>query len=1173
MKVTSNYMGISRQIIIIVLLIMAFVTVGLSIVIGVTSFNNLATLTLDELSRTSKILSSQLHELERNAVESIVDIEKNTLLLNRFEQLTNLGPYYFSDESQKDRDIDESDKIYTLQSQLEIVQALRPFQNIHQLSSISFYYLSPFGQFEDSDPVLSLRMNKEGFFVGQFKTKNNVKNRTYYHVNYSNYEPPTSDFFNVSSVYELTVHDFYQKINFNITATIGFDEVYQGFKINSLKGNGRIKSSLIINEGLPVIRTMAPVLVPISNPETWEAERVPAILMVIDQTIDEDMLVRLKKQLGIDIALAKENKILVSSLSKKERFGHLMNDQTVSSSMQSFYYSWQKIEFGEHDDAMFRAVVLSPISVLATLTRGLFLQMSLLVALATILSAVAIFVAIRKLVNRPLNQLMDGVEKVSSGDLTYRVQVRSKNELGELASKFNLMSDKLAKKSDELQSKIEALKEMDKLKDSFLANTSHELRTPLNGIIGIADSMIDGATGEISEVQLVNLSMIVSSGRRLSSLVDDILDFSKMRHHDLQLMLTPVDIKTVTNIVLTLSKTLVKQKDLKLIEVIENDLPLVEADENRLQQILYNLVGNALKFTNAGYVSISAYLVGEKMEVSVTDSGIGIPLNKQKNIFDSFSQAEESIAREYGGTGLGLAVTKQLVELHGGEIWIKSTPGIGSAFFFTLPLSATKRGDLQADPLVYPKEGDRVGSNVVEPIVDTAVESVAKIEEPSFQKVDRKMDVELIVEAEHKGEFTVLVVDDEPVNLQVISNHLSLHQYTVVEAVSGLEALDIIWEGHKIDLILLDVMMPKMSGFEVCQKIREEFSPIELPVILVTAKNQATDLIEGFSSGANDYLTKPFSKYELLARINLHIQLSISSKEIIEKEHMLKKYADNLKMTNDELKQYQSSLESMVEKRTLKLKDAQKQLIESEKMASLGELVAGVAHEINTPVGVGVTAASFLSDETKNIEKKYTDESMTREDFSGFLTCSLQTTEMILSNLQRATELIKSFKKVAVDQTAEDKRCFFVTSYVGEILRTLHPRIKKTKHTIDVISSKDIEINSYPGTFSQIITNLIMNSIIHAFDEGDAGNIVIEIKQKDDGIIISFSDDGKGVSKGDISKVFDPFFTTKRGRGGTGLGLHIVYNLVTQKLKGNIRCESNVGHGTVFYMYIPTIVE
>lgn len=1160
MKVSASYIGISRQIIIIVLMIMIFITAGLSIVIGVTSFNNLATLTLEELDRMSTILSEQIHELERNAVKSVIDIEKNTLLSDRLEQLTNLGPYYFSDDSQRGREIEESDEIYTLQAQLEIVQALEPFQNIHQLSSISIYNLSPFNQLPNASPVLSLRMDKDSIWVGQFKTKGQIEDRIYHHVLRENYQPPTSDFFNVSSVYELTAHDFYQRVNFKVSATLGFDEMFPDFDVERVRGADRIQSRVMIISGVPVIRTLAPVLVPVSNPKTWEAERVPAMLVVLEQALDVEMLHTLKKQLGIDIALAKEDNILVSSLPKSENLGVLMGDQTVSSSVQSFYYAWQAIDFKKRGGVVLQAVVLSPISVLAQLTRGLFFQMSLLAILATVLATVAIYFAIRRLVNRPLNQLMDGVDKISSGDLQHRVEVRSKNELGELASEFNIMSDKLAKKSNELQNKIEALKEFDQLKDSFLANTSHELRTPLNGIIGIADSMIDGATGNLTEVQVVNLSMIVSSGKRLSSLVDDILDFSKMRHHDLQLMLAPVDVKSVANVVLTLSKTLVKQKDLKLIDVIEDNLPAVMADENRLQQILYNLVGNALKFTNSGYVSISAYQVSDKMEISVTDSGIGIPLDKQETIFDSFSQAEDSIARQYGGTGLGLAVTKQLVELHDGEIWLKSTPGIGSAFFFTLPLTSEKVDASGRKQSKSTEEGQEINAHVATQIESQSLENELKSEVSESNSIDQV-----------EGDFTVLVVDDEPVNLQVIGNHLSLHQYTVIEALSGQEALDVVAKEKKPDLLLLDVMMPKMSGFEVCQKLRENYSPIELPIILVTAKNQATDLIEGFSSGANDYLTKPFSKHELLARINLHIQLSSASKEIVEKEQMLKKYADNLQVSNEELKQYQLSLESMVEQRTSKLKDAQKQLIESEKMASLGELVAGVAHEINTPVGVGVTAASFLSDETKGIRNKYSDEVMTREDFDGYLTCSLQTTDMILSNLQRATELIKSFKKVAVDQTAEDKRCFLVVGYIEEVLRTLHPRLKKTNHNIEIFGSQDIELNSYPGTFSQIITNLVMNAIMHAFDEGDSGHIVIEIEQDSNNVSLTFSDDGKGISSDDITKVFDPFFTTRRGRGGTGLGLHIVYNLVTQKLKGSIKCESDCGKGTCFLICIPSI--
>ncbi len=397
-----------------------------------------------------------------------------------------------------------------------------------------------------------------------------------------------------------------------------------------------------------------------------------------------------------------------------------------------------------------------------------------------------------------------------------------------------------------------------------------------------------------------------------------------------------------------------------------------------------------------------------------------------------------------------------------------------------------------------------------------------------------------------------------------------------VDTRSAPELLDTSWLGNPgpvddPDLVLLDVMMPRMSGFEVCQKLRTQFTPNELPIILVTAKNQVTDLMEGFSSGANDYLTKPFSKHELLARINLHIRLSQASRELIAKEVTLQEYADSLQASNVELKKYQTTLEEMVEQRTSKLKEAQKQLIESEKMASLGELVAGVAHEINTPVGVGVTAASFLADETNNIHRKYINGQMTREDFDGFMSCSLQTTEMILSNLQRATELVKSFKQVAVDQTVEDKRCFSVRDYIEEVLTTLQPRLKKTLHTITINGDRAIEIESYPGAFSQIITNLIMNSLVHGFPDEREGAIDMAIKLQGDQVILTYSDNGQGISAENLTRIFDPFFTTQRGKGGTGLGLHIVYNLVTQKLLGSIKCDSEPGNGTTFTLLIPSM--
>ena len=402
----------------------------------------------------------------------------------------------------------------------------------------------------------------------------------------------------------------------------------------------------------------------------------------------------------------------------------------------------------------------------------------------------------------------------------------------------------------ELETKNAALQKMDQLKDEFLANTSHELKTPLNGIIGIAESLIDGATGKLSQKTLFNLSLIVSSGRRLTSLVNDLLDFSQLKHKKIDLKIKPIGMREITDVVLTLSRPLIGSKNLNLINKIDSNIPSVDADENRLQQILYNLVGNAIKFTESGIVEVSAAVVNKELEITVADTGIGIRVDKLDRIFESFEQADGSISREYGGAGLGLTVTKELVQLHGGNIRVESIPGIGSRFTFTLPISTGKVESKQQ-------------------------EEVSKVQEFSAMTVTPdELLIDEEVSAPTEGAFHILIVDDEPVNLQVLVNHLSLQNYAITQASNGIEALDVIRRGFQPDLILLDIMMPKMTGYELCHKIREQFLATEVPVVLLTAKNQVSDLVEGFSAGANDYLTKPVSKNELLARIKTHIQLS-----------------------------------------------------------------------------------------------------------------------------------------------------------------------------------------------------------------------------------------------------------------------------------------------------------
>ncbi|MCP4507919.1 MAG: HAMP domain-containing protein, partial [Fuerstiella sp.] len=250
---------------------------------------------------------------------------------------------------------------------------------------------------------------------------------------------------------------------------------------------------------------------------------------------------------------------------------------------------------------------------------------------------------------------MASADQLAYGNLEHVIDTSREDELGSLAKSFSDMRDAIRKKVSDLhvlnnriEEQNEKLKQADKIKDEFLANTSHELRTPLNGIIGIADSLIDGDVGDLTGKQQYNLSLIASSGRRLTNLINDILDFTKLKEHDIQLRLIPLDMRSITELILMLSKTLVGGKEIQLANQIGADLPAVQADENRVQQILHNLVGNAVKFTETGMVSVSAIIQDEQLAITVSDTGIGIPQNSLERIFESFEQADGSTARQYG---------------------------------------------------------------------------------------------------------------------------------------------------------------------------------------------------------------------------------------------------------------------------------------------------------------------------------------------------------------------------------------------------------------------------------------------------------------------------------------------------------------------------------------------
>ncbi len=273
---------------------------------------------------------------------------------------------------------------------------------------------------------------------------------------------------------------------------------------------------------------------------------------------------------------------------------------------------------------------------------------------------------------------------------------------------------------------------------------------------------------------------------------------------------------------------------------------------------------------------------------------------------------------------------------------------------------------------------------------------------------------------------------------------------------------------------------------------------------------------------------------------------------------------------------YAEKLEETVQERTRELKQSldtiektQEQLVQSEKMAAIGGLVAGVAHEINTPIGIAVSAASHLGDKTGGFVKKVESKKLKRSELDSYAKTAADSSSLILKNLSGAVKIVQGFKQVAVDQTSGERREFKLKPYIEDVLLSLKPKLKKTQHRVTVNCPDDLTLNSFPGALSQIISNLVMNSLIHGFEGIGEGEIIFDAVEENGSVILTYRDNGNGMDEKTLSKIFDPFFTTKRSQGGSGLGMHIVHNLVTQTLEGKISCESQPGNGMMIQMSIP----
>ena len=430
-------------------------------------------------------------------------------------------------------------------------------------------------------------------------------------------------------------------------------------------------------------------------------------------------------------------------------------------------------------------------------------------------------------------------------------------EAMELARRFTNAFRIIGRMSDELIAS-------NRMKDEFLANTSHELKTPLHGIMNLSQALADEKAGPLNGHQREQLEVVVSVARRMSNLINDILDLSRLKNSGIQLQRRPVDVRAVLSAQQEVFRHYIGSKPVTLRLDWPDTLPYAYADESRLLQIAYNLIGNAIKFTPEGEVTVSARSEGGMLHLSVADTGIGIEADKLETIFQSFEQVGTSVAREYGGTGLGLGIARRLVELHGGWISVKSEAGRGSVFTFTLPVT---EGSLMQEVQPIAGEGRREAARLPAGWLETAAASVS------------------IPESGSKREHTILAVDDDPVNLRVLQAVLADEPYDIVTAASGKEAMDILNRmGGTIGLVILDVMMPGQTGYETCLQIRQKYALFELPVLLTTVRSEPSDVMYGFEVGANDYLTKPFQAYELRARTRTLLEMRRSAEDAVRSE-------------------------------------------------------------------------------------------------------------------------------------------------------------------------------------------------------------------------------------------------------------------------------------------------
>jgi signal transduction histidine kinase len=664
-------------------------------------------------------------------------------------------------------------------------------------------------------------------------------------------------------------------------------------------------------------------------------------------------------------------------------------------------------------------------------------------------------------------------------------------------------------------------------------------------ILAPVERILNLEAGTMSPEALTKLETVRINGHRLLKLINQLLDFAKLEAGHTQLRLSAVDVNALVTELAQAMRPLAEQRELALVLDLDRAIPDFGADQEKLDTVITNLLSNALKFTPpGGEIRIQTQLHDGQVRVAVIDNGVGIAPQDQERIFERFFQVDGSSSREKPGTGLGMALSKELIALHGGTITLESELGKGSCFSILVPLAKVP---LTVEPSSPSADAKPTLENVVagNP-ADASKRQYQRFAEHMACSVEGPKSNAAKVLA--PGTPRVLVVDDTAEVRAAVTELLEDH-YVVLQAQDGGEGYEVA-RREQPDLIISDLMMPKVDGYEFCRLAKEDPQTAQIPFVMLTAKADRSMKVAGLDHGADEYLAKPFDAKEMLARVRSMLRLRQMHK-VLDKR-------------NCEL---QSTLSE--------LRTTQAQLVQSEKMSSLGQLVAGLAHEINNSINAVYNGIQPLRTKSQKLEQLVagaiagnpsTTDATGKEISKHFAKIS-QLAEIIEHGASRTAQIVQDLKTFS-HPGRESAETFNVHAALDVCLSLLASRTKQ-RISVHRDFQADGLIQGASGQINQVFMNLLSNAQDAIQGEGQ---ITVSTRDCDDRVIVSVKDTGEGIPPHIQSKIFDPFFTTKPVGKGTGLGLSISYSLVN-RLGGSIQFQTSPETGTEFIVSLPRCMD